>query len=155
MEIIYGGWPWYVSGPLVAFTMFLLILAGKRFGMSSNLETICAMGGAGKFSDHFKFDWKERSWGLIVLVGAMIGGFIASNYLTPDPSVAISESTIEGLKGLGFAGSTTYLPQENIWLWCHVKHKGPFDPDRCRSFNWIWNALCWRMYFWSRDQWFE
>lgn len=124
MEMIYGGWPWYVSGPLVAFTMLLLILAGKRFGMSANLETICAIGGAGRISDYFKFDWKERSWGLIVMVGAVIGGFIAANYLTPDPSVAISESTVEGLKELGFTGSSTYLPQEIFGTEAMASFKG-------------------------------
>ena len=35
-------WPWYVVGPLIVSTMASLLLAGKRFGLSSNLQTLCA-----------------------------------------------------------------------------------------------------------------
>ena len=38
MEIILEPWPWFVSGPLIAFTLFLLLIVGKKFGMSSNLK---------------------------------------------------------------------------------------------------------------------
>ena len=37
MDKILEPWPWYVSGPLIALIMMLLLLVGKRFGMSSNL----------------------------------------------------------------------------------------------------------------------
>ena len=111
--MIYGHWPWFVSGPLIALVMFLLIWAGQRFGMSGNLETMCAIGGAGKFSDYFKFDWKEKSWGLFVILGAGIGGFIASNYLTPDPSIPLNPKTVQSLEGLNFLEpGATYLPPE-------------------------------------------
>ena len=51
MDFILQPWPWYVSGPLIALTMAILILLGKRFGMSSNLRTLCSMGGAGKMAE--------------------------------------------------------------------------------------------------------
>lgn len=57
MELIYEPYPWYVSGPLIALTMFMLLFAGKQFGMSSNLRTMCSMAGAGKAADFFRFDW--------------------------------------------------------------------------------------------------
>lgn len=113
MEILYEPWPWYVSGPLIAMTMAVLILLGKRFGMSSNLETLCSMGGAGRFVDYFKVDTQPRRWNLTVVVGAIIGGFIAANYLSSDNQVAISERTSEKLKLLGFkSNSEAYLPTE-------------------------------------------
>ena len=102
MEIILNPWPWYISGPLIALIMFLLIMVGKRFGMSSNLETLCAICGADKVSDLFNFDWKTKRWNLIVVIGAIIGGFIGFNYLSNDIAVNISQSTIEELQILGF-----------------------------------------------------
>ena len=47
MDWIHEPWPWYVAGPLIAVVMFLLLLVGKQFGMSSNLRTACAAAGAG------------------------------------------------------------------------------------------------------------
>ncbi len=38
MNLIYAAWPWYTSGPAIAFIMFLLLMVGKNFGMSSNLK---------------------------------------------------------------------------------------------------------------------
>ncbi|MGY8915466.1 MAG: YeeE/YedE family protein, partial [Flavobacteriales bacterium] len=74
MDFILQPWPWYVSGPLIALIMLLLIYFGKTFGMSSNLRTLCTIGGAGKYSDFFRFDWKAQRWNLTVVLGAIIGG---------------------------------------------------------------------------------
>lgn len=98
MEIIYGTWPWYVSGLILATVMLLLIYFGKSFGMSSNLRTLCSIGGAGKVSDFFKADWREQKWNLTVVLGAMIGGFIAYNYLSDGSGVNISPDTIAELQ---------------------------------------------------------
>ncbi|MGE4347437.1 MAG: YeeE/YedE family protein, partial [Flavobacteriaceae bacterium] len=51
MEWILEPWPWYVSGPLIAMTMCILLYIGKNFGMSSNLRTLCTMCGADKTCD--------------------------------------------------------------------------------------------------------
>ena len=113
MNWIYEPWPWYVSGPLIALIMFILLFVGKQFGMSSNLRTACAAIGAGKASDFFRFDWKAERWNLMVVLGAMIGGFIASNYLS-DNSVDINPETAEQLAidyNITSAGEA-YLPPE-------------------------------------------
>jgi uncharacterized membrane protein YedE/YeeE len=113
MDFIFQPWPWYVSGPMIALIMFLLIMVEKRFGMSSNLRTICNLVGAGKKSDFFNFDWKSQRWNLIVVLGAVIGGFIASHFLTPNEAVLISPETISDLKALGFeSAGSAYLPTE-------------------------------------------
>lgn len=111
MDLIYGHWPWYVSGPLMALTMFALLFVGKQFGMSSNLRTVCAIAGAGKKVGFFNYDWKSHKWNLIVVAGSIIGGFIASNYLS-DGSVAIAPETAKQLAedyNILNAGDT-YLP---------------------------------------------
>nr|WP_299070991.1 YeeE/YedE thiosulfate transporter family protein [uncultured Allomuricauda sp.] len=113
MEILLKPWPWYIAGPLLALTMFLLIMLGKRFGMSSNLRTLCTLCGAGRHSDFFKFDWKSQRWNLVVVAGVVLGGFIGSNLLSSDTSVAINPNTVVKLQALGFeSAGTTYLPKE-------------------------------------------
>ncbi len=113
MDWIFEPWPWYVAGPLIALIMFLLIFVGKQFGMSSNLRTFCTMCGADKTADFFNFDWKAQRWNLVVVVGAMIGGFIGAHYLTNDAAVAINSETIVTLQELGFSSAgNAYLPDE-------------------------------------------
>lgn len=113
MDFILDPWPWYVAGPLITFVMFLLFYSGKKFGVSTNLETICSLGGAGKFNDFFKTDWKKNSWNLLFVVGLIIGGFIGSQWLTPNETVAISQQTIQDLSDLGFQNAgAQYLPDE-------------------------------------------
>ena len=114
MESILQPWPWYVSGVLIALVMLVLLLVGKRFGMSSNLRTICSIAGAGKVNEFFRFDWKSQQWNLIVILGAVIGGFIATNYLMEtDYQIALNPETVSNLQQLGFNNAgETYLPTE-------------------------------------------
>lgn len=113
MAFILEPWPWYFSGFMIAFVMFLLIMVEKRFGMSSNLRTLCSIAGAGKRTDFFDFDWKSQRWNLVVVIGAVIGGFIASEYLSPNDTVAISAQTITDLQALGFeSAGSSYMPTE-------------------------------------------
>lgn len=113
MDWIYEPWPWYVAGPLIALTMFILLLAGKQFGMSSNLRTMCAIGGAGRASDFFKLDWRKERWNLLLVVGAIIGGFFASHYMSNNiveinPKVAQQLSQDYGID----SANKAYLPTE-------------------------------------------
>lgn len=113
MDWIYEPWPWYVAGPMIALTMFLLLYMGKYFGISSNLRTICSIGGAGKTSSFFQFDWKKERWNLMVLIGAIIGGFLASKYLSNNvveinPEIAGQLSEKYGIEST----NTAYLPTE-------------------------------------------
>lgn len=113
MNVILEPWPWYVSGPLISLTLFILLLLGKKFGMSSNLRTICAIGGAGKSISFFNFDWKSQRWNLIVGFGVFIGGYIAANYLTASEAVILNPDTVSDLHALGFkSAGAAYLPIE-------------------------------------------
>ncbi|MBE9488701.1 MAG: YeeE/YedE family protein [Bacteroidetes bacterium] len=113
MNFILDPWPWYIAGPLITLVMFLLFYFGKKFGISSNLETICAIGGAGKLIDFFNFDWRANSWNLMFILGTIIGGFVAYKWLTPVDSVGINLQTIKDLAEIGFQNAgEKYLPDE-------------------------------------------
>lgn len=113
MEYILGPWAWYVAGPLIALCMYLMFYFGKKFGVSSNLETVCAMAGAGKYVDFFKFDWRKNKWNLIFILGLAIGGLISDQWLTTDQSINLNPETVEDLTELGFSNAgLTYLPNE-------------------------------------------
>ncbi len=117
LEIISQPWHWSVSGVGIILVMYLLLWFGGEFGVSSNLRTICAIGGAGSHCDFFKFDWKKQIWNLVFIAGAIIGGFIAVTYLSnPDP-IQISDSTVQYLASVGIeypsnAGLSSYVPSE-------------------------------------------
>jgi uncharacterized membrane protein YedE/YeeE len=86
---------------------------GKKFGVSSNLETICAMGGAGRWVDFFKFDWRKNKWNLVFVAGIIIGGFITDQWLIIDDTILLKPETIEGLSNIGIANAgSSYLPDE-------------------------------------------
>ena len=59
MEFITQPWPWYVAGPAIAFVLFLLFYLTK-FGVSTNLETFCTIGGAGRLIGYFNTNWRTR-----------------------------------------------------------------------------------------------
>lgn len=101
MDVIFQTWPWYVSGFLIGMIMLCLIYFGKVFGMSSNLSTLCSMTGIGKQVSFFNFDWKAQRWNLLVVLGAMFGGFVAVHFMGDASNVDINPKTIAQLAQLG------------------------------------------------------
>ncbi|WP_372792725.1 YeeE/YedE family protein [Lutibacter sp.] len=127
MEFITQPWAWYVAGPIISVVMFLLFFFGERFGVSSNLETLCSIGGAGKFVDYFKIDWKENIWNLIFVAGSIAGGFIASYWLSPTDVVALNPQTIQDLADIGIVNAgSSYLPDEIFSIETMLTFKGFF-----------------------------
>jgi len=125
MDMIYGPWPWYVAGSLIAFVMFLLLYFGGNFGMSSNLRTMCTMVGGEKVSDFFKLDWKAQRWNLMFVVGAIMGGFLAANFLSNGEPMQLNPSTTASLNALGFQSvGAEYLPNEIFGLEALLSLKG-------------------------------
>lgn len=94
-------WPWYVVGPLIVITMASLLLVGKRFGLSSNLQTVCAAAGADRLAEYFRIDWLSRSWNLVFVAGTIAGGAVARYLLLGDHAVALNPGTVEGLQSMG------------------------------------------------------
>ena len=101
MEVIFQTWPWYISGFLIGMIMLCLIYFGKAFGMSSNLSTLCSMTGIGKKVSFFNFDWRAQRWNLMVVLGAMFGGYVAVQFMGDASNVAINPKTIAQLAQLG------------------------------------------------------
>ena len=113
MQFLLNPWPWYVAGPLIALVMFFLLFFGKSFGLSSNLRTMCTIGGADRYAEFFRFDWKGQIWNLVFVLGAVIGGFVTAMWLTPSTAIAINPKTVVALENLGFMNpGKTYLPPE-------------------------------------------
>ena len=101
MDLIFQTWPWYISGFLIGLIMLCLTYFGKSFGMSSNLRSMCTIMGAGKRTAFFDFDWKAQRWNLVVVLGAMLGGFVAVHLMSDPSNVSINPKTIAQLSKLG------------------------------------------------------
>ena len=112
IELIKQPWSWWISGFMISSIMFLLLYFGKSFGFSSNLRTICAAAGGGKFVKFFDFNWKTQMWNMTFLVGAILGGFLTSNFLSSPEPVQISEQKINYLGELGLQPPAALQPVE-------------------------------------------
>ncbi|MEL6357211.1 MAG: YeeE/YedE family protein, partial [Bacteroidota bacterium] len=118
IQILSSAWHWSVSGALIALIMFILLYAGKEFGVSSNLRTMCAIAGAGKRHAFFNIDWKAQQWNLLFITGAIIGGYLAFFIFPNSAPVDISPDTIAHLESMGISSPsqtgafTSYLPPE-------------------------------------------
>ncbi len=118
IDLVLGPWHWSVSGLLISGVMFSLLYAGKSFGVSSNLRTMCSIAGAGNHANFFKFDWKAQRWNLLFVGGAILGGFIASTLLANPEPIIVSEATEVYLATLGIdapssgAQGAGYVPHE-------------------------------------------
>lgn len=123
-EFITQTWSWWFSGAMIAAIMFFLLYFGQSFGFSSNLRTICAAAGLGKKAKFFDFNWKAQTWNLVFLVGAIIGGFIANQFLSSGSPVEISQATINDLNKLGIGAPTSLQPTELFSLEAILSVKG-------------------------------
>jgi len=113
MGLFENAWPWYVAGPLIAVCMAALLFAGKRFGVSSNFQTLCTLAGAGRFSDFFRIDWRERKWNLVFILGTVLGGALSGLWLRPQPTVDLSSDTVATLESWGLQDpGATFEPME-------------------------------------------
>ena len=116
MDWITQPWPWYVAGPLIGLTVpALLILGNKTFGISSSLRHVCAAYIPAEIP-FFKYNWKKEVWNLLFVLGVLIGGFIATNFLANPETIVISEATQNDLKALGVTDFTSLLPSD-IFSW--------------------------------------
>jgi uncharacterized membrane protein YedE/YeeE len=115
MDYLMNTWHWSVSGFLIGLIMLGLIYFGKGFGMSSNLRSLCSMTGIGKKVSFFDWDWKSQTWNLVVVFGAILGGFFASQFLMTSENVAINPVTIEKLQLLGINAPNGNLLPTNLF----------------------------------------
>jgi uncharacterized membrane protein YedE/YeeE len=123
-ELITQTWAWWFSGAMIASIMFFLLYFGQSFGFSSNLRTICAAAGLGKKTKFFDFNWKAQTWNIVFLIGSIIGGYIASQFLSSGQPVEISAATINDLSKMGIAAPESLQPNELFSLEAVFSLKG-------------------------------
>jgi uncharacterized membrane protein YedE/YeeE len=115
MDFLFQTWHWSITGFLIAMIMLTLNYFGKVFGMSSNLRTLCTIAGADKFADFFKFDVKSQYWNLMVILGAMIGGFVAVHFMSDSSNVSINPQTIAQLHAMGIDAPNGKLLPDHLF----------------------------------------
>ncbi|HIF24291.1 MAG TPA: YeeE/YedE family protein [Gemmatimonadetes bacterium] len=113
-EVLTQPWPWYVAGPLIGLLVpFVYWYGGKKWGVSSTLQHMCAATVPGRI-EYFQYDWwKKGAWQLAMAAGTVLGGFIGGRILSaPDDIVAIAEATRSDLAALGVTDFTGMVPSD-------------------------------------------
>ncbi|TVR77037.1 MAG: YeeE/YedE family protein [Chitinophagaceae bacterium] len=114
MNFLYEPWPWYVAGPLIGITLFLLLwVSNKNLGISSSFRHVCAACVPANIS-FLKYDWKAEKWNLIFVLGVFLGGVIAWNVIGHPELIAISDATIRDIQKLGISHESGLLPSSLI-----------------------------------------
>lgn len=114
LELLGRPWPWYVAGPLIGLVVpFIFWYGGRKWGVSSSLQHMCAAVLPGKIV-YFRYDWwKNGAWHLAMVAGMVVGGFIGGR--VPSSSehvVAISEATRADLSALGVTDFGGLVPSD-------------------------------------------
>lgn len=113
-------WSWYVAGPLLAMVMFVLLYFGHEFGISENFRLMCAADGADNMNEFFKIDWRSGEWNLLVALGAVFGGYLASHYFIGSQGdlAHISNATVNSLNNINIKvrqGEVPLIPDFISW----------------------------------------
>ena len=113
MNLLLEPWPWYIAGPLIGLMVpLLLLIGGKSFGISSNLQHLCAAI-VPRGIPLFEYDWRrEGAWNLLFALGILLGGFLAAALLPDGYAVAIADATRRDLRALGIQDLSGQVPQE-------------------------------------------
>jgi len=112
IELIKQPWPWYVTGLLIGLIVpLLLVLGNKRFGISSTLRHVCAAFIPGNI-EFFKYDWKKELWNLFFVAGIVIGGFIATQYLSAPQPINVNPVLVQELNEHGINDYSNIVPKQ-------------------------------------------
>ena len=105
-------WPWYVAGPIIGLTVPLAIMIGnRRWGISSSFRHLCAIASPVKPS-FLRYDWSKEIWNLCFVAGAVIGGFVAAQWIPNAPIPDIDPKTVAAIRALGFETPRGLVPTE-------------------------------------------
>jgi hypothetical protein len=64
----------------------LLLLAGKRFGVSTSFQHIDAMCAPNSRLPYLRnYNWRGNSWRLVFIAGIILGAYIANQFLSTTP----------------------------------------------------------------------
>ena len=114
LDLLRAPWPWYVAGPLIGLVVpFVFWYGGKKWGVSSSLQHLCAAALPARI-EYFRYDWwKKGAWHLAMTAGMIVGGFLGGRVLsTPDAVVAISDATHAYLASLGITEFSGMVPSD-------------------------------------------
>lgn len=115
LERLQQPWPWYIGGIAIGVMVpLLLILTNEKFGISSSLRHICAATLPTKLP-YFNYDWKSQSWNIVLVLGVILGSFLA-HLTVPDQQVALSAETVNDLSELGITQFSGLMPAE-LFSW--------------------------------------
>ena len=111
--------PWYVAGPMIGLLVpVLLVFGGKAFGLSANLRHACAALPVSPEAKpaFLRYDWRTTgAWNLVFALGIAVGGFVGVRVLSdPAAPLALSESTVGALAGLGITDLTGFVPAQLV-----------------------------------------
>jgi uncharacterized membrane protein YedE/YeeE len=112
IELLRQPWPWYVAGPLIGLTVPALLLIGNRaFGISSNLQHVCAAV-LPKRHSLFTYDWRRvGGWNLLFAAGIVLGGLLAGTLLANPEPLAVAAATEADLATLGVTARGGMAPE--------------------------------------------
>jgi hypothetical protein len=109
-------WPWYIAGPMIGLTVpALLILGNKTFGVSSSLRHVCAMCVPSGIP-FFTYNWRKETWNLVFVLGILVGGFIATSFISNPGEIVIASGTQQELAALGITDFSGLMPTD-IFSW--------------------------------------
>ena len=119
-DFIAQPWPWYVAGPLFAMVMFVLLYFGQEFGTAESCRLRWAADGEENMNEFFKIDWRSGEWNLLVALGAVFGGYLASHYFIGSNGdlAHISDVTIASLNEINInvtKGAVPLVPEFLSW----------------------------------------
>lgn len=111
LEFIRRPWPWYVVGPVIGLTVPTLLLIGNKFWyllvVAARLRSLSA-----RQNSLFTYDWKKEAWNLFFVAGMLIGGFLATNFLSNPDSVRVAPDTVAALQALGIQDFSGLMPAD-------------------------------------------
>jgi len=106
----------FVAGIFIGLTVpALLLLGNKTFGISSSLRHICAACIPAKIP-FFNYDWKKESWNLYFVVGTLLGGFLAVQFLSNPEDMVIADATKAHLQANGVIDFAGMMPSD-VFSW--------------------------------------
>jgi uncharacterized membrane protein YedE/YeeE len=112
INLIEQPWPWYVTGILIGLVVpLLLIMGNKRFGISSTLRHVCAACIPSNM-EFFKYDWKKELWNLFFVAGVVVGGFIATKYLSTPQPINVNPALVKELNKYGINDYSNIVPKQ-------------------------------------------
>ena len=110
LELIKQPWHWAIAGILIGLTVPTLLLIGnKKFGISSSLRHICAMCIPANIP-FFKYEWRKELWNIFFVVGVLLGGILATTFLTDPNDVVVAENTKISLAKFGITDFSKLMP---------------------------------------------